>query len=573
MAAATADRLLGSGGAPSPSLRPKPLPHVKITATPYVWRDPKTIDPRDFLYGDDIVRRYVSSIVAMGGIGKTSEIQVEIAAMVTGRDLLGVKPKRACRVWYINLEDPLDEIDRRFAAVFKEHRITKQDLGNRLFRDSGRKTAEQPGKNFVVAREGRNGIEFDQAVIDNIIETIEVNAIDYLVVDPFANSARFAENDNNKMTEVIDTVWAAIAERTNCAVMLLHHVRKGGSGHGSYTVEDARGAGALVNCCRSVRVLNTMQKDEGEKAGVERHRSFFRIDSGKTNIAIAPENSEWRKIVSVDLDNAKGDCPADRVGVVTLWKWPDPLATITVADLRAAQKAVSEGGPWRANIQAKDWVGKPIAKALHLDLNSKTDKAKIKGALQIWTDTGMFKEVEQQKDKWRKPKKCIEVGQWANDGQTERLKPSGKAKVKAEATVDGRPVSAGARREDADPNPEPRADPSTDIVEINQLRGPHQGVEATLAQIAAVLTAWREELGMLQGLTVQELVETEAPALRAALLAVAPLGRDGEIANSVLFRWLEKVEGIFVDGLKLGRSLHFRDGSPVYTLEVAEPGK
>src|SRR5262245_61264351 len=106
----------------------EPPPHVKITATPHVWRDPSKIQPRDFLYGDDVVRRYVSGMVAVGGGGKTSEIMVEIAAMVTGRDLLGVKPKHPCRVWYINLEDPLDEIERRFAAIFKKLGITEQEL-------------------------------------------------------------------------------------------------------------------------------------------------------------------------------------------------------------------------------------------------------------------------------------------------------------------------------------------------------------------------------------------------------------------------------------------------------------
>jgi hypothetical protein len=102
----------------------------KIAATLHVWREPNTIPPRDFLYDHHIIRCYVTGDVSMGGVGKTSEAQVEIVAMVTGRDLLGVKPKRQYRVWYINLEDPQDEIDRRFAAIFKHYGITQTDLGN-----------------------------------------------------------------------------------------------------------------------------------------------------------------------------------------------------------------------------------------------------------------------------------------------------------------------------------------------------------------------------------------------------------------------------------------------------------
>src|SRR5262249_29603115 len=138
-----------------------------------------------------------------------------------------------------------------------------------------------------------------------------------------------------------------------------------------------------------------------------------------------PEDSEWRKIVSVDLDNAMGDCPADRVGVVTLWTWPDPMEQLTVADLRAAQTAVSKDGPWRKDVRANNWVGKPIAAALCLDLNSKADVAKVKGALKIWIENGMFKEVSGQDDT-RRDRTFIEVGTWANDGETVRMKPSSR---------------------------------------------------------------------------------------------------------------------------------------------------
>jgi hypothetical protein len=402
----------------------------KLTATPHKWRDPKTIPPRDFLYGDHVIRGYVSGIISMGGVGKTSELQVEIAAMVTGRDLLGVKPKRQYRVWYINLEDPQDEIDCRFAAIFKQYGITQADLGNRLFTDSGR------DKNFVVARLGRNGrIEFDQDVIRDIKDTIKANAIDYIVVDPFANSARFAENDNNTMAHIIEYVWGKISDQQNCASALAHHVRKGAPGHnGGYTVEDARGAGALINSCRNVRVLNMMTKDEGEKAGVERHRSYFRIDSGKVNMTPPPDESEWRKIVSVDLGNAKGDCPSDRVGVVTRWEWPDPLEDVTVADLCAAQDAVSKGGPWRKDSQAKNWVGKPIAEALHLDADAKADRTKIKGAIKVWLEKGMLEEYDAPGDD-RKPKAFVKVGIRASGGTTTtRMKPS-TSKPKAAPTT------------------------------------------------------------------------------------------------------------------------------------------
>jgi hypothetical protein len=414
-----------------------------LIATPYTWRDPKTIKPRDFLYGIDIVRGYVTGIVSMGGVGKTSEIQTEIAAMVTGRDLLGVKPKRLYRVWYINLEDPLEEIDRRMAAIFQHYGISEQDIGGRFFRDSGRST--EPGKEgrFVIAHEGRSGnIEFVQEAIDDLHATVHKNAIDFVVVDPFVNSARFAENDNNKMAAIIEA-WAGLAEHQNCATGLVHHVRKGGAGHNGYTVEDARGAGALVNSCRTVRILNTMTAEEGEMAGIEQHRSYFRIDSGKTNVALPPDQSEWRKIVSVNLDNATTESPADRVGVVTLWKWPDPFANLTVGDLRKVQEAISAGGPWRANSQAKDWVGNVIAETLDLDLDSKHDKQRVKSQIKVWIKNGALKETT-AKDSARRKKSFIVVGIWADTSVTiAKMTPRSNRKASNGAGTEPVPIKVG----------------------------------------------------------------------------------------------------------------------------------
>ena len=98
--------------------------------------------------------------------------------------------------------------------------------------------------------------------------------------------------------------------------------------------------------------------------------------------------------------------------MVTAWEWPNPMRNLTIADLRAAQKAVNTGGPWRKDSQAKDWVGKPIAQALNLDVNDKFDKATIKGALKIWLSNALFKEVERE-DASRRKRIFIEVGIWA----------------------------------------------------------------------------------------------------------------------------------------------------------------
>jgi AAA domain len=77
-----------------------------LRATPFVYRPPETLPRREWLYGRQYIRRFVSGTVASGGMGKSALVLVEAIAMVTGRDLLGHRPRGKFRVWYINGEDP-----------------------------------------------------------------------------------------------------------------------------------------------------------------------------------------------------------------------------------------------------------------------------------------------------------------------------------------------------------------------------------------------------------------------------------------------------------------------------------
>ena len=94
--------------------------------------------------------------------------------------------------------------------------------------------------------------------------------------------------------------------------------------------------------------------------------------------------------------------------MVTPWQWPDAFAGVTAADLIAAQQPVA-AGRWRENVQARDWVGKPIAKALGLDLEKRADKAKVKQLLRVWIAQGAFIVVT-GKDEKGNERSYVEVG-------------------------------------------------------------------------------------------------------------------------------------------------------------------
>jgi hypothetical protein len=394
----------GGGGGPKEEAPEPTTPDSPITATPWTWRDPATIPPREWLYGRHFIRKFMSCTIAPGGLGKSSLALVEAIAMATGRNLVGFIPVRPLKVWYWNGEDPAVEIERRIAAILLHYGIDRSELEGRLFIDSGR------DQKIVIARKARGDVTIAHPLVDEIKATIRKNGIDAFIIDPFVRCHEVSENDNSEI-EPVAAQWADIADSGNCAVELVHHSRK--TGGGEVTVEHSRGGICLIDKSRSARALNPMSKEEAEKAGVEHPRYYFRVDNGKANLAPPADNSTWYRLKSVNLGNSSADYPAgDDIQVVTSWKMPDPLDSVTVADLLAAQKAVAAGGPWREDQQAKDWVGYPIAAALRLAADSKSTRAKVKRLLKIWIENGAFKIVEGTDTK-RNKRKFVEVGEWA----------------------------------------------------------------------------------------------------------------------------------------------------------------
>ena len=68
--------------------------HSLVTAQPFIWRDPRTIPPRQWLYGKHYIRKFASGTFAPPGIGKSSLDLVELVAMATGRRLVGTRPRK-----------------------------------------------------------------------------------------------------------------------------------------------------------------------------------------------------------------------------------------------------------------------------------------------------------------------------------------------------------------------------------------------------------------------------------------------------------------------------------------------
>jgi hypothetical protein len=371
-------------------------PPEPIVAIPYTWKDPETIPPRDWLYAFRLLRTIATATIAPGATGKTSIEVTEALAMVSGKPLLGIVPTRRLRVWLWNLEDPRQETERHIQAAAKLFGLRPDDIGDRLFVNCAR---ERP---LVIATTTRNGATIIRPVVDSLISEIIRLRIDVIIIDPFVSCHEVAENDNSAM-DMIAKEWGRVADRGNCAVELVHHVRKGEE---EITVESSRGGGAFADACRTVRVLNRMTKEQGEQTGVANHRLYFRTYNDKANLVPPADKSDWFKIESVDLGNGPAG-ESDMIGVVRQWQWPDAMAGITPDDFDKVAAAI-RAGKWRESPQAKSWVGYAVAKALKLNADNKKDRAKIIGMLKVWYAAGSLIKVTEL-DETRRERMFVRV--------------------------------------------------------------------------------------------------------------------------------------------------------------------
>lgn len=373
-----------------------PCKRSDFLPTKFVWRDPSSIPPRPWVYGQHLIRKQVSVTVASGGVGKSSLTICEALAMASGRQLLGDWTARGLKVWIYNLEDPRDEMDRRIIAAMQHYNISAEEIEGRLYVDTGRERA------LTTAIQTREGVQIIKPELDALADEIMAREIDVLVIDPFVSSHQASENDNGAI-DLVAKEYARLADRCNCAIELVHHTRK--TNGEEATTESGRGASALLAAARSGRVLNKMSDAMKAEAGVQDDpATYFAITRDKANLAPVGERV-WRRMASVHLANG------DSVGVAEVWEWPDTFDGVSVDDLLLVQRAL-DGKARRYSDQAgENWAGVIVAEVLGLDATA--DRKRIKKMIEAWLKSGALRKI-MIPDAKRMDRPCLEVGEWAN---------------------------------------------------------------------------------------------------------------------------------------------------------------
>lgn len=297
-------------------LRPLPLHAITIL-------EAKDISPRPWLLGYTLMRGAVTLVAAPGGTGKTALLTSMILSCATGRDLIGATPLRQLRTAFVSLEETMAEMQRRFRGAMIQHQIDAGDIGDRLSYLDGTQHA------FSAAALDQDGNVCLDQHMDRLVMTLISERIDVLFVDPLALAHQVPENDNGAMAQVM-SYFALLGQTCNCAVMLVHHTRKGAV---AGDPDSIRGAGALVNHARIALGLAPMTEDEAQVFNLtpEERRRLVRLDDLKMNYAQKAAEAKWIKLESVRLGNITDEYPyGDNVQVATVWDAPEAMDGLTI---------------------------------------------------------------------------------------------------------------------------------------------------------------------------------------------------------------------------------------------------
>jgi len=320
--------------------------------TEYTMFNEMLLPRRRWVYDKHYLRSFVSVLASAGGVGKTSLQIVEALAICTGKNLLGEEVHEQSNVWIVNLEDPIEEMQRKILAAMGHYNIKPEEIRGRLFLDAGRDFQ------LSFATQTRDGVIPNQ-----------------------------------------------------CAIGLVHHIRKGNGEEAN--VDSVRGAGSLIGAARAARVINKISSEEAMKLGVQEEDSLgiFRCDDGKANLAPPSNKAVYRKMIGCKIANGEYVGVATPYKLPDLF---DGITTRNAMEVQQLVDTAAQTEPFRASSQAKHWVGLAVAEVLKLDIKKKADKSRISAILKQWISTNVLKNEQYLAKRQGREVEVIFVGEWIN---------------------------------------------------------------------------------------------------------------------------------------------------------------
>ena len=264
------------------------------------------IPHRQWLYGTYLIRGEITYEAAPGGVGKTAHTIGMAVELATGIEILGEKIWRNdLKVLYINAEDSRAEINRRVSAFYRAH--APKLAGCNLDRLSVVGVDDPRIKSLSFLRVNEKGATILNEAGVGVLETaLEALRPGLLVLDPLVAFCGGGNMNDNAVMAVVSRELKRLATKFDCAILILHHTRKGSRGSDpAGEAEEISGASSIVNLARRAITLKQMTEPETKLLGVmpSEKWQYLKLVDAKSNLAPRSADSPWYRLHSIELPN------------------------------------------------------------------------------------------------------------------------------------------------------------------------------------------------------------------------------------------------------------------------------
>lgn len=267
------------------------------------------LPPRPHILRGILVRGEVTALLAAGGVGKSLLGLVTAVHLALGRPFLGhencVGPAKS--VIY-NAEDSLAEMSMRLHAICTVMQVPFDQVQPHIRLISGKRDRQTgvAGVRLRIVTGGNQPTRDDEAV-QSLISAAREPGVALIALDPVNKLHTVNGNDNIAMTFVMD-VLEFIAEESDTAVLISHHISKPSAGRRTAGNADAsQGAAAIVNGARTVLTLAAPEDEDAARYALrpQERQMLIRLDGAKNNRGLLGSEPVWLRKVGVKLWNGE----------------------------------------------------------------------------------------------------------------------------------------------------------------------------------------------------------------------------------------------------------------------------
>lgn len=326
--------------------------------------DTCTLPPIRWVYGSHYIKGVVSVTAAKGGTGKSTLALAEAVLMAANQDMMGVTIHNKPKVFYWNGEDSRDMVAKKVQATCWKYGIKAEDISRKLVIE-----AFDTFDMRLMTGTDKGHVSVNEALVDRVKALISEAAFDVVIFDPFVACHQGMDENSNTQMEQLMSVMREIANDCQVAVEVVHHTTKGSEK--AQGVDQVRGASAVVNAARAVRMLAPVEETQVQYWRQPKGTRLIQVTPVKANLSRNGEGKFVFGFEEVPLLNGDGLHPAgDVCPVAVKFRPPEKLPPYTEEQMVKAALSLANCDPdeARADTRTSGWAGYVVARALGLDV-------------------------------------------------------------------------------------------------------------------------------------------------------------------------------------------------------------